>query len=227
VPNTKVLIIDDDVTFNNKLIDALQENGFDVELSRDSDEGLLKAVSLSYQLIIVATLLPKIDGFSVLEKLRKQSDTPVIMLCNKDCEQLRLEGYRKGADDYLFKSFSLTEIVVRIHTLLRRTLSTPFAQSEMVESNGLMLQKRGQRVVYNAQNIALTPIQFRLLWTLVDSSKQVLSKPYLYQVVLDRSFKPYDRTLDMHLSRIRKKLVDIGMSEGCLKTVHGKGYRFS
>ncbi|WP_193755577.1 response regulator transcription factor [Psychromonas sp. psych-6C06] len=225
--NSKVLIIDDDAKFSEKLSAVLQDNGFDVEQSYSSEEGLIEAKMSHFQLIMVATILPALDGFFVLEKLRKQSDIPVIMLCNRDCEQLRLEGYRKGADDYLVKSFSFTEIMVRIQTLLRRTLGVPFSQSEKLECNGLMLQKREQLVCYDNKNIILTPIEFRLLWTLVDSRKQVLSKPYLYQIVLDRPFKPFDRTLDMHLSRIRKKLVEIGMNGDCLRTIHGKGYRFS
>ncbi|MDA7746869.1 response regulator transcription factor [Psychromonas sp.] len=226
MPNSKVLIIDDEVLFNEKLTDLLKANGFEVEQSYDSENGLIKAEGSHYQLIIIATLLPPLDGFFVLEKLRKQSDTPVVMLCHSHCDKKRLIGYQKGADDFLVKSLSLEEMLVRIQTLIRRTLGNPFTQSEIVESNGLMLQKRGQLVVYAGQKIILTPIQFRLLWTLVESSKKVLSKPYLYQTVLDRAFKPYDRTLDMHLSRIRKKLVGIGMSASCLKTVHGKGYRF-
>ena len=220
-----MLIIDDELVFNQKLTDLLRANDFDVDQSYESEKGLLKAVGTHYQLVIIATLL-SLDGVFVLEKLRKQSDVPVIMFCHGDCEKQRIEGYKKGADDFLLKSLSLEEILLRIQTLMRRTVGKPFARSESVESNGLILQKRGQLVIYEGQNIILTPLQFRLLWTLVENNKQVLSKSYLYQIVLDRTFKPYDRTLDMHLSRIRKKLLAIGMSAGCLKTVHGKGYRF-
>ncbi|MEP2654026.1 MAG: response regulator transcription factor [Paraglaciecola sp.] len=223
-----ILIVEDDLVLNDQLAELLRGKGFLIDQCHDGQQGLLSAVKHKFDLILLDVLLPSLNGFSVLNTLRKTSQTPVMMLTACGAEQERIEGYSKGADDYLPKPFNLMELMLRIDVLLRRTGASseqPFTKNILIV-NDLTLNKTGQRIRYQEHNIVLTPIQFRLLFTLVENQSEVLSKAYLYQTVLERSYSQYDRTLDMHLSRVRKKLVEAGMPPERLATVHGKGYVF-
>lgn len=223
----RILIIEDDETLNNQLAALLREQGFSIDQCRDGEQGLLAALRDTFDLILLDVLLPGLNGFSVLNQLRQVRQTPVMMLTACGAEAERIEGYSKGADDYLPKPFSFTEVLVRIEALLRRTRGLGKKMVDTLTVNELVLHRRHQQVSYAGESIALTPIQFRLLWVLVENRGEVLSKPYLYQAVLDRSFSRYDRSLDMHLSRVRRKLMDAGLGADSLATVHNKGYLFA
>ncbi len=218
------------MTLSDQLANLLRGQGFQIDQCHDGQQGLLTAISDKFDLILLDVLLPVINGFSVLNQLREVKQTPVMMITACGAEEERIEGYSKGADDYLPKPFSFTEVKLRIDALLRRSQwgSGAAVQQDFVKKAGdLQLFRHKQQVLYAGQEIVLTPIQFRLLWILVDNQNEVLSKPYLYQAVLERAFSRYDRSLDMHLSRVRKKLVAAGMAAERFVTVHGKGYRFS
>lgn len=224
-----ILIIEDDRTLNDQLADLLQGRGFNTHQCHDGEQGLLSALSDRFDLILLDVLLPSMDGFSVLSKLRKSKHTPVMMLTACGAEEERIQGYSSGADDYLPKPFNFTELVLRIDALLRRSLGLlqPQAQANRQVIDVLALDRSQQAVSYDGEAISLTPIQFKLLWILIENRHEVLTKPYLYQQVLEREFSRYDRSLDMHLSRVRRKLMDAGMPADRLTTVHGKGYCFS
>lgn len=222
-----ILIIEDDIVLNNQLADLLTDKGFNIDQCHDGEQGLLTALKKKFDLILLDVLLPSLDGFSVLKKLRKVNHTPVMMITACGAEQERIEGYSNGADDYLPKPFNLKELMLRIDVLLRRSkkhYDEPTLTKNAVD--GLVIDRINQQVLFTETLITLTPIEFRLLCALVDSQNQVLSKPLLYKTVLDRSYSQYDRTLDMHISRIRKKLINAGMPAEHLATVHGKGYIF-
>lgn len=229
IDSARILIIEDDVTLNDQLADLLRGRGFSISQCKDGEQGLMAAISEKFDLILLDVLLPSMDGFSVLKKLRKSHQTPVMMLTACGAEEERIQGYSRGADDYLPKPFNFTELGLRIDALLRRSLCLGYKRSDSseMEVDGLSLNRRKQTVNYDGQAITLTPIQFKLLWVLVDSQGDVLTKQYLYQMVLEREFSKYDRSLDMHLSRVRRKLIDAGMSADRLSTVHGKGYCFA
>lgn len=224
----KLLIIEDDVALNNELSALLRIHHYDIQQAFDGEQGLLSAVQNDYDLILLDVLMPKRDGFSVLKMLRQSKQTPVIMLTACGAEEERIKGLSRGADDYIPKPFNTKELELRIDAILRRCGSQldPHEAQFVVESQGLRLNKREQSLSYNAEEISLTPIQFNVLWVLANNAGEVLTKQELYQLVLDREFSPYDRSLDMHLSRVRKKLVACGMPPERLKTVHGAGYRF-
>ena len=137
-------------------------------------------------------------------------------------------GYQQGADDYVPKPFSFTELLLRIEALLRRTLGETDQRADpaTLAAGELKLDRHAMTVSFQGNPVSLTPIQFRLLWILVLHQSEALSKPYLYQVVLEKEFSRYDRSLDMHLSRVRRKLVEAGVAGDRLQTVHGKGYCF-
>ncbi|AGH46810.1 response regulator transcription factor [Paraglaciecola psychrophila] len=224
-----ILIVEDDNVLNDQLAELLRSKGFVIDQCHDGEQGLLSALKKKFDLILLDVLLPSLNGFSVLKTLRKTCQTPVMMITACGAEQERIEGYTEGADDYLPKPFNLMELMLRIDVLLRRTykFNAKSNQQRVLQLDGLSLDRIHQGIAYHEQPIILTPIQFRLLWRLAESQNQVLSKAYLYQTVLDKSFSQYDRTLDMHISRVRKKLVEAGMPIERLVTVHGKGYCFS
>ncbi|KXO12226.1 MULTISPECIES: response regulator transcription factor [Marinobacter] len=224
----RILIVEDDQTLSDQLSGLLTSKGYQVQQCFEGDQALLDALSLRLDLILLDVLLPRMNGFDVLERLRKTRQTPVMMLTACGAEEERILGYQQGADDYLPKPFSFTELLLRIEALLRRTLKAGDQRADPTELvvGNLTLNRASLSVVCNGEAICLTPIQFRLLWMLVLHQSEALSKPYLYQVVLEKEFSRYDRSLDMHLSRVRRKLVEAGMAADRLQTVHGRGYCF-
>ncbi|MDO6427772.1 response regulator transcription factor [Thalassotalea sp. 1_MG-2023] len=223
----KILIIEDDIELNHQLTELIQANGFFVEQCFDGESGLVKASSQQYQLILLDIMLPVLDGLTLLKMLRKTTQVPVIMVTAKGAEQERIEGFSQGADDYVAKPFNTRELILRIEALLRRSVSnTPTEDIKTLSEDNLALDARTLSVSIYEQTLDFTPIEFKLLWELFLHKGQVLSKAYLYQQVLNRSIGEYDRSLDMHLSRVRKKLNTVNGTGGRLKTSHGKGYSF-
>lgn len=225
---SRILIVEDDITLNDQLADLLRTKGFQIDQCHDGRKGLDVALNDRFDLILLDVLLPSLGGFSVLKQLRQIRQTPVMMLTACGAEQERIEGFSKGADDYLPKPFNFTELLLRIEALLRRTRGSveKVLSSNELRVDALLLNRRDRLVRYGHEDIEMTPIQFRLLWILAENLGETLTKPYLYQAVLKRVFSRYDRSLDMHLSRVRKKLVEAGMPAERLLTVHGEGYRF-
>ncbi len=224
-----ILIIEDDQSLNQQLSEILQGRGFIVAQCLDGEIGLEQALNKKFDLILLDVLLPKLDGFSVLKRLRNSRTTPVIMITACGAEEERIKGFSRGADDYLPKPFNIEELMLRIDALLRRTMdnqSNTFRSSQLT-LDLLTLDRSNLTVIYAKQALTFTTIEFNLLWILLENKSEVLSKPYLYQVVLEKEFSRYDRSLDMHVSRIRRKLINNGMFADRLKTIHGKGYSLS
>ena len=225
----RILIIEDDITLSDQVARLLKEKGFTTTQCLDGQKGLLAALQESFDLILLDILLPSLNGLAVLNQIRKVKHTPVMMITASGAEQERIEGYRKGADDYLPKPFNFTEMMLRIEALLRRSQrdAIPPKQASQLIIDELQLNRIKQDVCFSGQDVELTPIQFKLLWVLLENHHEVMTKAFLYQSVLNRPFSRYDRSLDMHISRVRKKLVEAGMPPERLSTLHGKGYRFS
>ncbi|UZE97067.1 response regulator transcription factor [Alkalimarinus alittae] len=226
--SARILIIEDDNTLNRQVAELLIEKGHSIDQCYDGNNGLIAAVRQPFDLILLDVLLPGIDGFTLLNTFRKTHQTPVMMLTACGAEEERITGYSKGADDYLSKPFNTTELLLRIDALLRRTLKSKDSSTTRCELtiDSLHLNRQHLSVSVKEHPITMTPIQFKLLWMLATHQNEVLSKPYLYQLVLEREFSPYDRSLDMHLSRVRRKLTQAGIAADRLQTVHGKGYSF-
>jgi len=220
----RILIVDDDVGLSDQLAALLRERGFEIAQCHDGEQGLLTALASKFDLILLDVLLPKLGGFSLLNQLRKVRQTPVMMLTACGAEEARIEGYSKGADDYLPKPFNIDEMLLRIEALLRRARWGSESQRHLLALGELTLDRHQMSAFFQQQPVLLTPIQFRLLWVLAENAGEVLSKPLLSQAVLEKPFSRYDRSLDMHMSRVRRKLVEVGMAAERLSTVHGKGY---
>lgn len=220
-----ILIIEDDLSLNDQLKVMLNAAGFNVWQLQDGTalENILATQSI--HLVLLDLTLPDVSGHEVLQRIRQQSDLPVIVITARDAEAERILGLRNGADDYLSKPFNFLELRLRIEAILRRyTVAQSGIEPKQLNLGALQLIKQPQSVYYHGESVELTTVQFKLLWTLARHYQQPLSKPALYRRVLKKDFSRYDRSLDMHISRIRRKLIAAGMPEDKLLTVHGTGY---
>ncbi|WP_016955743.1 response regulator transcription factor [Catenovulum agarivorans] len=222
---SRILVVEDDKNLNQQLSELMLQAGYQVDNCYDGEQGLINATTQTPDLVLLDVMLPKRDGFSVLSMLRKTSQVPVIMLSAKDAEQERITGLIQGADDYVPKPFNRTELMLRIEALLRRTSMHNIATTNThIQIDGLTIDNQQQSVQVQQTRVELTPIQFKILAELCQQQGQVLSKAYLSQRVLRKTLGAHDRSLDMHVSRIRRKLTEAGWSGERIETVHGKGY---
>lgn len=228
-PSPHLLIVEDDRQLNNELRTQLEFAHFSADQCFDGEEGLKCSLSGRYSIILLDVLLPKMDGFTLLEKLRLTSNTPVIMLTAKGAEQDRILGFTSGADDYLPKPFNMQELILRIGAIIRRTANSAISDEPMFEKNQLVFEdlnlKIDQRLLAcNQSQLKLTDIESRLLGLFLKSPGELLSKSHLHTELLHRPLSRYDRSIDMHVSNLRRKLKKVGFSSNRLVTMHGQGY---
>ena len=207
----------------------LGRSGFQVTWCQNGQEGLNIAQCQPFDVVLMDILLPGLDGLQLLTQLRQSHSTPVLLMSALGAEADRISGFRLGADDYLPKPFSMAELHVRIEAILRRVAldRRPPAVTAAVVSGTLRFDDEHCDVFFGEQAAGLTRSEFRLLETLHRNNEEVLSKAFLYQHVLQRGFAAHDRSLDMHISQIRRKLKSIGYTEREVRTVWGKGYVLS
>lgn len=220
---TRILAVEDDPALASHLHAHLQGCGFDVTVSHDGSEGLRLAEEQDFDLILMDILLPGSNGLDVLQRLRERRHVPVILMSALGAEQDRIAGFSKGADDYLPKPFSLGELSVRIEAILRRVAYERREQPPLQEG-ALTFDEDRSDVSHDGQWAWLTPTEYRLLETFSRHAEEVLSKAFLYQHVLHRGYAQHDRSLDMHVSNVRRKLKHIGYTGTRLESVWGKGY---
>lgn len=226
-----ILTIEDDLVLGAYVHEHLGRCGFQVTWCQNGQQGLQMARDQAFDVVLMDILLPGMDGLSILTHLRQNHAIPVILMSALGAEADRISGFRLGADDYLPKPFSMIELRVRIEAILRRValdrrpLPTPRAVRD--DSRTLRFDDQLCDVFYQAHWAGLTRSEYRLLETLHRNADEVLSKAFLYQHVLQRGYAPHDRSLDMHVSQIRRKLKAIGYSECEVRTVWGKGYVLS
>lgn len=223
-PSARILAIEDDPVLASHLCDHLGRRGFDVTLRRDGDEALGLACAEDFDLILMDILLPGRSGLEVLAELRRRRRVPVILMSALGAEQDRIAGFSQGADDYLPKPFSMAEMQVRVDAVLRRVAyerREPEPPSEALE---LKFDEGRSDISYRGRWAELTPTEYRLLVTFSRHMEEAQSKAFLYQHVLHRAYSQHDRSLDMHVSHIRRKLARLGYAEWRLETVWGKGY---
>ncbi|MBA1289026.1 response regulator transcription factor [Pseudomonas japonica] len=224
---TRLLAVEDDPTLGAFVRDRLGAAGLSVTWCQNGGEGLELALREPFDLVLLDVLLPGMNGLEVLARLRQRSRTPVLLMSALGEEQDRIDGFRGGADDYLPKPFSLDELQVRVEAILRRVeleRGVPAPTAMPVE---LRFDDVAQDVHYLDRPAGLTPCEYRLLGTLHRHVDDVLSKAFLYQHVLQRGYSRHDRSLDMHVSQIRRKLKGLSYLGHELRTVWGKGYMFA
>ena len=225
----KVLIIDDDEELCELVSEYLTVEGFEIESVNDGETGLQRALSGEHDMAILDVMLPKMNGFDVLRKLREESKLPVIMLTARGDDMERIVGLEIGADDYLPKPFNPRELAARLRAILRRTVVADENEegSEKLDVEGVQLSPAARVAIRDGEELNLTSVEFGLLHELLKAAGKVVKKEDLSESVLERSLSPYDRSLDMHISNLRKKLgTRIDGSER-IKTIRSVGYIFT
>ncbi|WP_348728662.1 response regulator transcription factor [Rheinheimera texasensis] len=223
-----ILLIDDDAELSQLVTDYLTLDGFSLDHAADGIKGLQKAQSGAYQLILLDIMLPGLDGLSLLRQLRQTSYCPVLMLTARGDDIDRILGLELGADDYLAKPFNPRELSARVRAILRRVeLAQQPVQHQvpLLELNGVALNRQNRQVHCEGHNVVLTATEFQLLEYLMNHAGRVVSKEELSKEVMGRVLQQYDRSLDMHVSNIRKKLAQ-GASNEKIQTLRGSGYLF-
>jgi two-component system response regulator CpxR len=220
-----ILVVDDDAELCTLLGEFLRREGFTLDCDHEGNAGLAHALSGGFDLIVLDVMLPGLDGFEILRRLRQQSKVPVIMLTARGEDVDRIVGLELGADDYLPKPFNPRELAARIRAILRR-----YEQSQEIrpltgrlEVNGVLLDPGTRQVFSAGRPVEVTTFEFDILEMLMRSAGRVLSRDALMENFYNRKATPFDRSIDMHISHLRKKL-ELGTT--LIKTIRGVGYQF-
>ena len=217
-----ILIVEDDPEASRMLAQYLTLEGYNIEQAGDGISGLTLAKAWQPDLLILDIMLPEMDGLTLLRQLRQTSNTPVLMLSARRDDIDKVMGLEFGADDYLGKPYNPRELVARIHAIDRRYSQRMPHNHQELQLADLSLSVSRQEVLISGQNVELTRTEFRILQQLLSHTDQVVSKQQLSQEVLSRDLEIYDRSLDVHVSNLRKKLQQAAVS---ITTVRGVGYR--
>ncbi len=221
----KILLIDDDHTLVSLLTEYLSSEGFDVTACYNGESGIEEAYKREIDLILLDVMMPKMDGFTVLKKLGEHYETPILMLTAKGDDSDKILGLELGADDYLSKPFKHRELLARINAILRRVdiIKQQDEPKDHTTINQITMNYATREVTCHEQLIELTGTEFQILAYLVKNNGNIVKKEEISEKVLERKLMQYDRSIDMHVSNIRKKLNKYS-PEDKMKTVRGAGY---
>ncbi len=231
----KILLIDDDEKLCRLIMGYLEPMGFAVEVAHSGQTGLEFALQGSYDAILLDVMLPEIDGFEVLRQLRQHSKVPVLMFTSRGDETDRIVGLEMGADDYLPKTFSSRELLARLRAVIRRSkivkndsaeATTKAASSEKIIIRDLVIDIAARCVSQRGEAVALTAIEFDLLLAMVENCGRIISRDRLLDLVSGRDYTVFDRSIDVHISSLRRKLDDNPKKPHYIKTVRSAGYMF-
>lgn len=220
-----ILLIEDDSSLCRLMSTYFSQHGFAVELAMDGPTGLSRAIDGDHDLIILDVMLPVLDGFEVLRQLRKRSVKPVIMLTARTAQADRIGGLNNGADDYLHKPFAPEELLARINAVLRRVQGFASAEPGVLEAGSVRLNMSTRECSVKGQPVELTVLEFDILAMLVNRTGRTISRDELTAALYQRRATPYERSLDVHISHLRKKLETDGHSR--IRTIRGVGYLLS
>lgn len=222
----KILIIDDEAKIVEICRDYLKTAGFSVVTSLDGQTGMEMARREKPDLILLDLMLPGIDGLDICRDLRKESNTPIIMLTARVEETDKLIGLELGADDYITKPFSPREMVARVRTVLRRAQGD--ASAEVIRAGNLTLDRNRFIVTIDQKEVSLTPTEFEILATLASQPGRIFTRSQLLMAVRGVAFESYERAIDSHIRNLRRKLeaADAGNFEWII-TIHGVGYKLN
>ncbi len=226
----RILIIDDDEELCELVSEYLSVEGFQVEAVHDGESGLQKALQDEQDLVILDVMLPKKNGFDVLRELRQTSKIPVLMLTARGEDTERIVGLEIGADDYLSKPFNPRELAARLRAILRRyeiNDDSKQIEDDKLQVDDVEVKISARSATKNGEDLGLTSVEFELLAMLLKNAGKVVRKEDLSEQVLERKLSPYDRSLDMHVSNLRKKLDARGSEEERIKTVRSAGYIYT
>jgi DNA-binding response OmpR family regulator len=221
----KILIIDDDVQLTELLIEFLGSYKYDIVAKHTPEEGLDYLEKKEANVIILDIMLPGMDGFQVLRKIRENLSIPVIMLTARGEVTDRIVGLELGADDYLPKPFEPRELLARIQSILRRTHSSA-AIVENVHFKGLSIDKNKQEVLLDKKPVSLSTTEYEALLLFIENSGETLDREFLVENLRGISWQSYERSVDVLVSRLRGKLGETPNKTRFIKTIHGVGYKF-
>ena len=231
LPRINVLIIDDDKKLCRLVKDYLEPMGYNVDAAHNGTQGLEKVLAGDFHVVILDVMMPEMDGFEVLKRLRKESDIPVLMLTARGDETDRIVGLEMGADDYLPKTFSSRELLARLRAVTRRSFKSethldPNAMDQALILGNLQISQASRTARLGADILNLTPIEFDLLIYLAKAAGRILTRDQLLDAVSGRNYDVFDRSVDVHISSLRRKLGDDSRNPRFIKTVRSAGYMF-
>lgn len=219
-----LLLVDDDVELCAMMREYFAHEGHELDCSYNGREGLTAALNGSYDLVILDVMLPILDGFELLQRLRRRKELPIIMLTARVQQEDRIRGLDSGADDYLPKPFDPDELLARIRAVLRRSESLKQVQAEEMAIGNIRVNPTTREAWLDDSLLDLTETEFDLLEMLMRSAGRVVSRDEITAALFEREATPYDRFLDVHISHLRKKLEG---GRSLIRTVRGVGYVFT
>lgn len=228
VATAHVLLVDDDIDLLTLLRAYLEGDGFKVSVAHDGESGLASAARLHPDIAVVDVMMPGFSGIEVLRRIRSKSNLPVLMLTARGDDDSRVQGLELGADDYVPKPCTPRELSARLRAILRRTLgreAEKSAEPESIAVGELMLFRGKRRIAWAGKDLDLTNAEFNLLELLIQRAGQVVSKTLLSEQGLGRPFQRYDRSIDVHVSSIRRKLPPLADGRSRIQAVLRKGYQ--
>jgi two-component system, OmpR family, response regulator len=222
-----VLLIDDDEKLLALLNDYLKEEGFTVRVENDPTRGVAQALSGDYAIVVLDVMMPRLNGLDALRQIRKQSTVPILMLTARGDDVDRITGLELGADDYVAKPCTPRELVARLRAILRRTQSVPGPDNmpDILVSGGLTMWPEQRRAEWAGEPLVLTSTEFSLLEVLLRHVGAPVSKNDLSERALGRPHARHDRSIDVHLSSIRRKLGSLPDGRSLIQAVHRQGYQ--
>jgi DNA-binding response OmpR family regulator len=230
--STRLLVIDDDKKLCRLISDYLTPMGYDVTLVHTGPGGVEKATSETWNAVILDVMLPGMDGFEVLKQIRKSSSVPVLMLTARGDEADRIVGLEIGADDYLPKTFSTRELLARLRAVTRRSSGGNVQRSEEggreaeIVVGKLRVDPNTRTAIFDDEPLSLTPVEYDLLASLARARGRIKTREQLLEECRDRNYEVFDRSIDVHISALRKKLGDDAKEPRFIKTVRSAGYMF-
>lgn len=223
----KILIVDDEKKIVSLVRAYLERYGYQVVEAFDGHQALEAFRREAPDLVVLDLMLPGVDGLEVCRQIRRTSEVPIIMLTARDEDADKLVGLELGADDYITKPFSPRELVARVRAVLRRAHpKTPPPSPARIVLGELIVDEERFEAICQGQPLRLTPAEFRILATMARSPGRVYSRAQLQDSALGETYEGYERTIDVHIKNLRRKLAATGTGEGCsIATVHGIGYK--
>jgi two-component system, OmpR family, response regulator CpxR len=225
----KLLLIDDDTGLCELLESYLHPKGIELEAVNDGERGALLALKGSYDIVVLDVMLPSINGFEVLRRIRQSSQVPVLMLTACGDEVDRIVGLEMGADDYLTKPFNTRELLARLRVIQRRSAevhATPDPRPSVVEVDDVAMTPGTRTVLRGGDPLRLTSLEFSILEVLLRMAGTVVTRDELTRQALGRDFRGYDRSIDIHISNLRRKLGPTTDGNERIKSVRGVGYLY-
>ncbi|MDD3222389.1 MAG: response regulator transcription factor [Lachnospiraceae bacterium] len=226
---SKILIVEDEVSIAELEKDYLELSGFEVDMENSGDTGLEKALKNAYDLVILDLMLPGMDGFEICRRIREQKNIPVLMVSAKKEDIDKIRGLGMGADDYITKPFSPSELVARVKAHLaryERLIGSAVKSNEIIEIRGLKIDKTARRVYINGEEKAFTTKEFDLLTFLAENPNHVYKKEELFNKIWDMESLGDIATVTVHIKKIREKIEFNTSKPQYIETIWGVGYRF-